>query len=58
MSRSDVTVLPQLFAEYMALSIYYIQDEIEDRTTDLLKTRNKRVTSLFCITVGAHKKER
>lgn len=58
MSRSDVTVLPQLFAEYMALSIYYIQDEIEDRTTDLLKTRNKRVTSLFCIKVGAHKRER
>lgn len=45
MSRSGSTVLPQLFAEYMAFSIYYIQDEIEDRTSDLLKTRNERVIS-------------
>lgn len=49
MISSGATVLPQLFAEYMALSIYYIQDEIEDRTSNLLKTRNKRVTSQFCI---------
>lgn len=49
MSRSAVTVLPQLFAEYMAFGIYYIQGEIEDRTSDLLKTRNKKVTSQFRI---------
>lgn len=42
MSRSGSTVLPQLFAEYMAFGIYYIQDEIEDRTSDLLKTKKKK----------------
>ena len=49
MSKSGCTVLPQLFAEYMAFGIYYIQDEIEDRTSDLLKTEKEMVTSQFCI---------
>lgn len=30
MIKSGHTVFPQLFAEYMAFGIFYIQDEIED----------------------------
>lgn len=42
MIKSGHTVFLQLFAEYMAFDICYIQDEIEDRTSDLLKTKKKR----------------
>lgn len=49
MSRSDCAVLPQLFAEYVAFSIHYVQDEIEDRTSDLLSTRKERLLSQLCM---------
>lgn len=45
MSWSDPAVLPQLFAEYVAFGIHYVQDEIENRTSDLLSTREEQVLS-------------
>lgn len=47
MSRSGCAVLPQLFAEYVAFGIYYIQDEVEDRTSDLLSTKKKGSSPSF-----------
>lgn len=52
MSRSGCAVLPQFFAEYMAFGIYYIQNEVEDRTSDLLSTKKERVISQFCTEWG------
>lgn len=45
MCCSVCTVLPQLSAEHMAFSIYYIQDEVEDRTSILLKTKKRKAHS-------------
>lgn len=60
MGRSGLTVLPQLFAEYMAFSIYYIQDEIEGRTRDLLKATKKKESypSFVQNEVGTRERER
>lgn len=41
MRLSGVTVLPQLSAEHMAFGIDHIQGEIEDGTSDLLKTNRR-----------------